>query len=99
MRSEGLPYDVIKEELQRWYNAERTVAIQQELSAPGRRYSNTLGLTSLNASGGWTLPKHAIRKPFAEIPVRSMLDRFEPGLGSAIRARLCQRIFLGDLHI
>ena len=33
MRSEGLPFDMIKEELQRWYNAERTVAIQQELSA------------------------------------------------------------------
>lgn len=33
MRSEGLTHDVIKEELQRWYNKERTVAIQRELAA------------------------------------------------------------------
>jgi hypothetical protein len=33
MRSEGLPYDTIKEELQRWYNKDRTVTIQQELAA------------------------------------------------------------------
>jgi hypothetical protein len=33
MRSEGLPYDVIKEELQRWYNADKTVTIQRELAA------------------------------------------------------------------
>ena len=33
MRSEGLPYDVIKEELQRWYNKDKTVAIQRELAA------------------------------------------------------------------
>ena len=33
MRSEGLPYDVIKEELQRWYNTDRTVTIQQDLAA------------------------------------------------------------------
>jgi hypothetical protein len=33
MRSEGLPYDVIKEELQRWYNKDKTVTIQQELAA------------------------------------------------------------------
>ena len=33
MRSEGLTYDVIKEELQRWYNKERTVTIQRELTA------------------------------------------------------------------
>lgn len=32
MRSEGLSYDVIKEELQRWYNKDRTVTIQQELA-------------------------------------------------------------------
>ena len=32
MRSEGLPYDVIKEELQRWYNKDKTVAIQRELA-------------------------------------------------------------------
>lgn len=32
MRSEGLPYDVIKEELQRWYNKDKTVTIQQELA-------------------------------------------------------------------
>lgn len=33
MRSEGLSHDVIKEELQRWYNKERTVTIQRELAA------------------------------------------------------------------
>lgn len=33
MRSEGLPYDMIKEELQRWYNKDRTVTIQREVAA------------------------------------------------------------------
>jgi hypothetical protein len=33
MRSEGLPFDIIKEELQRWYNQNKTIAIQQELGA------------------------------------------------------------------
>jgi hypothetical protein len=33
MRSEGLSYDVIKEELQRWYNKDKTVSIQQEMGA------------------------------------------------------------------
>jgi hypothetical protein len=33
MQSEGLPYDVIKEELQRWYNKDKTVTIQRELAA------------------------------------------------------------------
>jgi UDP:flavonoid glycosyltransferase YjiC (YdhE family) len=33
MRSEGLPYEVIKEELQRWYNTDKTVTIQRELAA------------------------------------------------------------------
>lgn len=33
MRSEGLPHDVIKEELQRWYNKDKTTTIQQELVA------------------------------------------------------------------
>jgi hypothetical protein len=33
MRSEGLPYDMIKEELQRWYNKDKTVTIQRELAA------------------------------------------------------------------
>jgi hypothetical protein len=33
MRSKGLPYDVIKEELQRWYNTDKTVTIQRELVA------------------------------------------------------------------
>jgi hypothetical protein len=32
MRSEGLAFDVIKEELQRWYNKGKTVAIQEELA-------------------------------------------------------------------
>ncbi len=33
MREEGLAYDLIKEELQRWYNKDKTVAIQRELSS------------------------------------------------------------------
>ena len=33
MRSEGLAYEVIKEELQRWYNTDKTVTIQRELAA------------------------------------------------------------------
>ena len=32
MRGEGLSYDVIKEELQRWYNKDKTASIQQELA-------------------------------------------------------------------
>jgi Thioredoxin len=32
MRSEGLPYQVIKEELQRWYNQNKTVMIQEEMA-------------------------------------------------------------------
>lgn len=32
MRGEGLPFNVIKEELQRWYNKDKTVTIQQELA-------------------------------------------------------------------
>jgi len=32
MRSEGLSHDVIKEELQRWYNKDKTISIQQELA-------------------------------------------------------------------
>jgi hypothetical protein len=32
MRSEGLPFEVIKEELQRWCNQNKTVAIEQELA-------------------------------------------------------------------
>ncbi len=33
MRSEGLAFDVMKEELQRWYNKDKGVAIQKELVA------------------------------------------------------------------
>jgi hypothetical protein len=42
MREEGLPHDVLKEELQRWYNKDKTETIQRELAAlatgtpPGR---------------------------------------------------------------
>lgn len=32
MKADGLEYHLIKEELQRWYNKDRTVTIQQELS-------------------------------------------------------------------
>ncbi|HET6254214.1 MAG TPA: thioredoxin family protein [Puia sp.] len=37
MRSEGLSYDVIKEELQRWYNTDKTITIQRELAAETAR--------------------------------------------------------------
>lgn len=40
MRSEGLPYDVIKEELQRWYNKDKTATIQQELAGLAAGGSN-----------------------------------------------------------
>jgi hypothetical protein len=33
MRSEGLPHDVITEELQRWYNKDKTMTVQRELAA------------------------------------------------------------------
>jgi hypothetical protein len=33
LRAEGLHYDDIKEQLQRWYNADKTTAIQEELAA------------------------------------------------------------------
>lgn len=33
MRSEGLPFQVIKEELQRWYNQDKTAMIQTEIAA------------------------------------------------------------------
>ena len=33
MRSEGLPFEVIKEELQRWYNQNKTEMVQEELGA------------------------------------------------------------------
>ncbi|HEV3326374.1 MAG TPA: thioredoxin family protein [Puia sp.] len=33
MREEGLPHEVIVEELQRWYNKDKTVTIQRELAA------------------------------------------------------------------
>ena len=32
MRAEGIVYDVIKEELQRWYNTDKTVSIQREIA-------------------------------------------------------------------
>jgi len=32
LREEGLPFDEIKEQLQRWYNADRTTAIQEEIA-------------------------------------------------------------------
>jgi hypothetical protein len=33
MKSEGLSYDVIKEEVQRWYNKDKTISIQHDLTA------------------------------------------------------------------
>src|SRR5258708_13119473 len=32
MKAEGMTYDLIKEELQRWYNTDKTVTIQQEIA-------------------------------------------------------------------
>ena len=33
MKAEGMAYDPIKEELQRWYNTDKTVSIQQEIAS------------------------------------------------------------------
>ncbi len=41
MREEGLAYDLIKEELQRWYNKDKTFAIQRELGALAAGESGT----------------------------------------------------------
>jgi hypothetical protein len=43
MRSEGLPYDMIKEQLQRWYNTDKTVTIQRELAALASETSKAQG--------------------------------------------------------
>jgi hypothetical protein len=55
MRSEGLPFEVIKEELQRWYNQDKTVAVQQELAAL------LAGMPPAQAGG--TSPDQATKKP------------------------------------
>lgn len=40
-RAEGIEYHLIKEELQRWYNKDRTISIQEELSALASGASST----------------------------------------------------------
>ena len=55
MRSEGLPFDVIKEELQRWYNQNKTIVIQEELAAL------LAGMSSAQAGG--KSPDQATEKP------------------------------------
>ena len=42
MRAEGMSYDLIKEELQRWYNKDKTVSIQMEISALAGRSGEAL---------------------------------------------------------
>jgi hypothetical protein len=32
MKAEGMAYDGIKEALQRWYNTDKTITIQQEIA-------------------------------------------------------------------
>ena len=47
LKADGVEYHQIKEELQRWYNKDRTVTIQQELStAAGRVAGASVGMTA-----------------------------------------------------
>jgi hypothetical protein len=45
LREEGTPYAAIKEELQRWYNKDKTITIQQEMAALAAAAGN-IGLTA-----------------------------------------------------
>jgi hypothetical protein len=42
MRAEGISYDLIKEEFQHWYNKDKTVSIQMEISGLAGRSGKTL---------------------------------------------------------
>jgi hypothetical protein len=46
MRDEGTAYAAIKEELQRWYNKDKTVTIQQEMAALASATNTDMGMTA-----------------------------------------------------
>ena len=46
MREEGLAYAAIKEELQRWYNKDKTITIQQEMAALAAATNTDIGMTA-----------------------------------------------------
>jgi DNA-binding MarR family transcriptional regulator len=46
MKAEGLAYGTIKEELQRWYNKDRSVTIQEEMAALAAATSTDIGMTA-----------------------------------------------------
>jgi hypothetical protein len=46
MKAAGMEYHAIKEELQRWYNKDKTVSIQQELASLAAGASTSVGLTA-----------------------------------------------------
>lgn len=46
MREEGIAYAAIKEELQRWYNKDKSVTIQQEMAALATATNTGMGMTA-----------------------------------------------------
>ncbi|HVU99146.1 MAG TPA: thioredoxin family protein [Puia sp.] len=46
MREEGMAYAAIKEELQRWYNKDKSVTIQQEMAALAAAANTDMGMTA-----------------------------------------------------
>ena len=46
MREEGMAYAAIKEELQRWYNKDKSVTIQQEMAALAAATHTDMGMTA-----------------------------------------------------
>lgn len=46
MREDGLEYHLIKEELQRWYNKDKSLTIQQEMSALAAATNTKMGMTA-----------------------------------------------------
>jgi len=46
MRDEGMAYAAIKEELQRWYNKDKAVTIQQEMTALASATNTDMGMTA-----------------------------------------------------
>ena len=94
MRSEGLPYDIIKEELQRWYNKDKTVTIQRELANAGDGNQGAPGIGPDRPSGQ-TLPEH-IGKPFTG--VLESMDGLEAGLARHLR-RFAARVYFWEISI
>jgi hypothetical protein len=46
MREDGMEYHLIKEELQRWYNKDKSLTIQQEMSALAAATNTKMGMTA-----------------------------------------------------